>query len=239
MAVKIKLSGYNNYVKELKRAASRVKFASALYLTELATEGRARSLNEIQNSMIVRDLRFIKGRLAVQPASKTRPPMGQVARTGSKAKPRFSGWLEQQQGGQDKERVGMTLARGGSRLKKLKPALRLKPGRTFPSPANTPIANAQSDEHRAHAFLRIMSRRRKKPFILYGHNKLPSGLWTLEGRHGKGKWPRPRLLQAFDADSRIRRNRWMEHAIRSLKRRFNAQREWDRSWRKAGVTKKR
>jgi hypothetical protein len=238
MAFTVDVGSYLRYAKDLKEATKRVRKATSYYLTDLASEGRKQIFEEIHNTMIVRNARFVRGQVQIRPASKTKPTMSQVSRVGSVAKGNFTGWKEQRQAGATKGRVGMTRARGGTRRGRLKGRYRMKPGKRYPTPDNTPTRGIKSAGHRAHAFLRIMSRARKVPFVLYGHWKLPSGLWILEGRHGKGRWPKPKLLQAFGANSRIKRNKWMHNAIKDLIASFNPDVAWAFAWHKAGLPRR-
>jgi len=232
------IRGLDRYIRDLKDATKRIRIATSIYLTGLAIQGEEQAWEEIQNTQIVRSKKFIRSRLSHVAASRAQEPNRQRATMGSRSSPRFSAWREQETGGASKERVGMTLARGRTRRGKLKPSYRLKPGRYLPNPENTPIKHAKSAGHRAHIFLRMMSREKKVPFVLFGHWALPAGLWILEGRRGKGQWPRPRLLQAFHANTKIKRTRWMTHAIADLRRGFNAQNAWKLAWLRAAVTKR-
>jgi len=239
MSFTLDTKAYQKYGDDLGRARARLKFATALFLTELAFKGREAALEELAMSLVIRDKNFTKRHVAVYPARRGQPVTSQVSRMGSKGGPRFTGWREQQSGG-TKDRAAFPRARTGGTIKgKLAGRYRLKPGNTFPTDRSAAITNAKSPGHRAFIFLRMMSRLPKKPFVLLDHPILEPGIWTLTGRHGKGRWPRPQMLQLFGAKAAVSREPWMTDALAALHRRVNLEGLWYRVWKQASVTKKK
>jgi hypothetical protein len=236
---KIDTSGLKSYAATLKAAIRRFNWATAYYLTELAVDCRARQQQAIEDSMIVRDKRFVSKQLVFQKAIGRQDARHQVARAGSYESPRFSGWREQVEGG-DKPRVAMTKGRtGGKQSGKMLGRVRLKPGNRFLTQHSMPI-RAKDEAHRVFVFLRIMSRRAKEPFVLTsGHTRFPPGVWTLVGAHGKKRWPRPSLLQRFGANESVKKNDWNKEAANAVQRYISISTLWQRCWEKANVLRKK
>jgi len=230
--------GLEGYADELRGAAKRLQWATAYYLTELAWKTRDEAQREVEKTIEVRDKRFVQRHLVVNKALGRQPIDQQIARAGSYEGPRFSGWREQQEGG-EKERIASHKARtGGSRKGRMVGRVRLKPGNRFRTPNE--VVGAKNAAHQVFIFLRMMSRAPKAPFVLdSGHPSFPAGVWTLDGRHGQGKWPKPRLLQRFGADVKVKKNPWMTNARETIVKRTNIPALWVRMWDKAGVIKKK
>jgi hypothetical protein len=232
-------SKIEDYSKILKQAQKRLQWATAYYLTELAWRDKEESDFVIRSTMQARDKRFISSRLIVKRASGRQPINSQVARAGSIAIQRFTGWKEQIEGGR-KKRTAMVLSRTGrNKAGKMAARARLKAGRKFLTQYSIPI-KAKDDINRVFIFLRIMSERKKEPFVLAsGHPKLEPGLFTLEGSHGPGKWPQLRRLQEFGANEEIKKNDWRRRARDLVVRYAQAEKLWEECWKRAGVIKKK
>lgn len=105
-----------------------VQVASAQLLNRFAYGTYEGAYREIDRRMIVRNSGFVKSRLRYTKALASTPIGSQVSRAGSTKKDRFSGWVEQEQGKPTSRHRFATLAgRSGSKLKQIRPKVRLKP----------------------------------------------------------------------------------------------------------------
>ena len=231
----VDIRGYRNFADDAKAAARRVNWATAYFLTELADKHRTAAIEEVMpRAMVIRDKGFLRRRMGLETAKGRSPVASQVARFGSTAHARFSGWREQIEGG-SRERVGMTKARTGRTIKG-KMAKRFRLNAPMPSDRAAIVANAKSPAHRSVAFLAMMARGKMgKPFLLLDHPTLSQGVWSLKGK----RKPRLEQLQEFGANSAIQRVNWMGDTIALVARRLNTWGLWERCWKKANVTRKK
>jgi hypothetical protein len=250
MSFSVDTRGLVSYGKTLRDAARRINWATAFYLTELASKMRLAQRQAIEASMHVRRKKWLESHIVIESAKGRTPAAAQIARAGSRLGPRFTGWLEQVDGG-TKNRLTMSKGReGGTRTGLMSGRAKLRPGNKFLTPKSIRPRGMKGTAHRTFVFLLMMARARKQPFILdSGHPSLQAGVWTLEGKHGPraGRWPmgegeqgtRLRQLQEFGADKRIKQNDWNDAARVVLLRRANTAALWKRMWEKAEVLPKK
>jgi len=212
----------------MKSLADQSSPAIAATLTSIAVGVRHTSIERIATGMIKRQFGFAAAHLRYTPAT----PAALWSEVGSIAGPRFSGFGEQEKGGPMKLRNrGITkAARGGDVKKVISPSARLKPGNVFhkpdsylaPQPAR--IAN-QGMAQKARGMIRSLSRKGyRKPFIVFGHSKLPAGLYTLRGARDNQKIV---MLQEYEKRVHVRQKPWMHPAIDLFFKRWDSHREWD------------
>lgn len=108
--------------------AGRVRQATAGMLNHHAFGTRTQAIRRINDTMVVRNSKFVSGRLKVKRASDRKPVSRQIAWTFSVAKARFTGWKEQEFGTKDKRTRYATLAaRKHDPSKQIRPIVRFKP----------------------------------------------------------------------------------------------------------------
>ena len=117
---------------------------------------------EIQESMTIRDPRFVKGSLRVERAKLVKP----VAEVGSIERDRFTGWKEQEKGTPSpKDRKQTLTARRSNWKHRVAPRFRLKPGKKkFIRPTDMKLKNRP--KHMRYFLLRLARKRYKQPFYL-------------------------------------------------------------------------
>jgi hypothetical protein len=239
--------GLEGYAKALRETPRRLKWATAFFLTELAAKMRVAQLEVIRETMTVRDKRFVDRHVVFQKAQGRSAISAQIARAGSYEGPRFSGWREQVEGGKEPRTQTAQARTGGTQRGKLLGRVRLRAGNKFPTPQSIRPRGMKNEAHRLFVFLLMMSRARKRPFVIDSQAGAQPGIWTLEGRHGKkagqgteaGQGPRLQILQKFGADRDVEKNDWNEAARDVLLRRANTRALWTRMWQKAGVLPKK
>lgn len=230
----------------MRTAPRRLQWATAFFLTDLASGMRLCQQDVIKNTMVIRDRAFVDRHLVFQRANGRSPIDAQIARAGSYASPRFSGWVEQVEVGNKPRTAALKARAGGTSRGKMVGKVRLRPGNKFLTPKSITPMGMQSEAHRTFVFLLIMARRAKVPFILTSGSTQP-GVWTLDGRHGKrrgddtvkGKGPRLRQLQHFGADEKVKKNDWNASARDLLLQHANIKTVWARCWDRADVLPKK
>jgi hypothetical protein len=195
--------------------------ATANVLNTLAFQTRENDISEITKSMTVRNPNFVKSNLRVQKARSGRIE-SQVAIAYSVPRENFSGWEEQQNGGEIKKTI-QTSARGGNVKGRVKPKYRLRQNNEFEKPDNYPGRNRRSSFY---AMLRIMSTRRGGEFILTDvmplkHGQLKAGLFSFHGH-------KLQRLQMF-SPSRVRANKWRDRSVQRVMSSNTAAKAWEQS----------
>jgi hypothetical protein len=202
--------------------------AIAATLTSIAVGVRHAAIERIATTMITRQFGFASAHLRYTPAT----PTTLWSQAGSTEGPRFSGFLEQEKGGpmRLRDRVITLAARGKDPRRVVAPSARLKPGNVFlkpdsylaPQPAR--IAS-QSIAQKARGMIRSLSRKGyRKPFVIFGHAKLPAGLYTLQGARDHQKIV---MLQEFEKRVHVTQKPWMRPAVDLFFKRWDSHREWD------------
>jgi hypothetical protein len=186
----------------MKRAPRRFHRAVANMLNDFAFGTRTESLEIINRRLTVRSPRFIAGSVRVTKARGGQPMNMQRAITGSIARPRFSGLVEQETGaGTMRTRTATLLARAGSKSKRIQPSVRLKSANQFVSYHDYPGRDAA---HRTIVMLQSLFRERyRRPFLVTRHRKFKRGLYRIRGGNLK-------MVQSFEPETiQPRRVRWL------------------------------
>lgn len=217
----------HNFSRNLRQFPQFIRPATASLLNKICFQIRTESLKVIQETMTVRNVRFVAGRLRYQKALPQAPVGRQFGLVGSWAdRPRFGGW--QRQVGQAEpprnkgKRTIMLAARGGDESAQVKPAFRVKPGREFLSWKNVHFGKPKtsfSPKQRQAILLRmVFAEKYSKPFIL-GSPK-PPGLYRRVGN-------RIEMLQSFRKDKqKVRKTNWMLQAIKRGLGHIDMDKEW-------------
>lgn len=204
--------------KHFDKLQKRLPMSIAGMLNAQADGTRNTALEEIARTMTVRSRPFVAGRIRYTKAM----PSSLEAIVGSVATDRFTGFAEQERGGEMERERGITLAaRRGIKTKKVLSAARLKRTNVFEEPSKY---EGKSAADRARGMIRALSRKgHRKPFIVHGHEKLPAGLYQLKGRRNKQKLV---MMQRFGEAPKVERHPWMRPAIDLFFRRWYSKREW-------------
>jgi hypothetical protein len=204
-------SGLKKLEQFFKDSPQLLKPVTANVLTSLAFNARKQYVRSINQSMIIRNRKFVESSLRVQKARSGKIE-NQIALSGSIERPRFSGWQEQQTGKTSKKKRAITLAgrRGNKRNIAISKA-RLKSSNKFYKPQQF----SGNTLHSKFMFmLRVLTSRGGGEFIITTPIKtrkgqLKTGLYQIKG-HKLNKF------QAFDAN-KATHIPWMTTANRKLK----------------------
>jgi len=194
-----------------KKLPKAFNYAAGHTLNDLAFGTREEGIHYINQTMIVRNKRFVESSMRVQRARFAAGIDRMQSIVGSIRRDRFTGWQEQITAAQiPRGRAITKAARGGSVLRRVAPKARLRPGSPFKSPRDYA---GRSARERANTMMQTLDREgNRNPFILYGHRTLSSGLWKFgSGQKGKRKLI---ILQLFGRSARVRRDRWMDVATK-------------------------
>ena len=212
-------------MKFYKRAPRQFIMASKGLLTSFAYQAREQQIREIQSSMTVRNINFVKARIRYQKASGNRID-NIIAESGSIQSPRFTGWKEQELGTKSvRTRTQSLTARGSDWKKQVKGTARMKPANRFFDPDSE--MEGGSTEQRMTAALAGMRKGtvKKRNFLI--KKKMRGKLKTLK----RGLWGMQRKLihrlQTFKPSKlQPKRNQWHSRAIRKTMARINLRNEW-------------
>jgi hypothetical protein len=223
-------------LKFMKSAPDKFAAAQGMWVNRAAIKTRENILDYMHKHMIIRSPSFLKSRIKYRKAQRGRASVNRVAIVGSTKANRHTGWAEQEGLAEDKREKVLTLAsRGGNRQKRVKPSLRMKPGISRPKPTDYP---GRTKRQRANSMLQIIGRTRsRKPFILFGHRKLPAGLW----RFGAGPKGARDLepIQLFDSKpAKPKKLPWMTASVDKYFRTLNRKKVWAEIIRRAKAVKK-
>jgi hypothetical protein len=204
-------SGLKKLEQFFKDSPQLLRPVTANVLTSLAFNARKQYISSINQSMIVRNRRFVESSLRVQKARSGKIE-SQIAYSGSIERPRFTGWEEQQTGKQPKKKRAITLAgRRGSKRNIAISKARLKSSNRFYKPQQF----SGNTLHSKFMFMmRVLSNRGGGEFIIdrsltTRKGQLKKGLYQLRG-HKINKF------QTFDVN-KTTRIPWMLTANRKLR----------------------
>lgn len=201
----------------LEHAHVKLQSTTARMLNRIAYDMRDKIINEIRQTNIVRSESLLRFSARYTKANPSHPINYMSSSVGTITSDRFSGLVEQETGRIDpRDRIASLRARRKKKQGKIADAFRLKPSVDFPSPEDYV---GKDDKHRTIIMLQSLSRARyKKPFIVVGHDKLTSGLYTFVGQAGQKKHFKKqglRILQSFKNSKRpIRKTAWMRYSLR-------------------------
>lgn len=207
-----------------KKAPRQFQHASAGMLNVMAFNTREKAVQIIEKHMTIRDPRFLSRSLRVDKAKGSQPLKNQFSVVGSVARDRFSGWQEQETGKKtERKRVAFTVARAGSKAKKVKPSFRLKPGKDFKKESDFEGKTYQA--RTAQMFRRGRKDLKRKVFIVeqavqFKRGRVEPGIY----KHIKGHMTR---VVSFNSDNlQPKRFQWMKGARRKTFKELNLRKEW-------------
>jgi len=204
-------SGLKKLEQFFKNSPQLLRPVTANVLTSLAFNARKQYISSINQSMIVRNRKFVESSLRVQKARSGKIE-SQIALSGSIERPRFTGWEEQQKGKPPKKKRAITLAgrRGNKRNISISKA-RLKSSNKFYKPQQF---SGRTLHSKFMFMMRVLNNRGGGEFIigrpLTTHKgQLKTGLYQLKGH-------KILKLQSFNVSKSVRIP-WMSTANRRLK----------------------
>ena len=126
MEFDLNISDLQKLERFARRAPAQFRQVSAGVLNTVAFRVRGEMISEITRRLTVRSANFVSGSIRFT-KTKSGPVSSQRSRAGSIARPRFSGWIEQQTGKAPvMNRVATPASRGKSYSKKMKNTARLR-----------------------------------------------------------------------------------------------------------------
>ena len=212
-------------IKNMRRYPKKYAAAAAMWVNRAAFGTRTNVLDYMNRNMTIRSPGFLKGRVRVEKASSRQGSIRvQQATVGSIKADRHTGWAEQEGLKVDRRKKTVTMAaRGGVLSKKVKPSLRMKPGKSRPKPGDYA---GRTRRGRANVMLQELGRKRYRgAFVMYGHRKLRPGLYKFG--------PGPKGEQSLEAIQLFKRRPakpqskpWMRHSVRKYYAKLNRKRVW-------------
>ncbi len=210
MSFTIDKTDLKNLERTFKKAPKLLRPVTANVLNSLAFDARKRYIKSIDRTMVVRNKRFVEGSLRVH-KTKAGAVNSQMAISGSIARPRFTGWKEQEKGTPPKRKRAITKAgRRGNKSNVAMSKARLKSNNKFYKPEQFP---GKSRYNKFLFMMRVLSTRGGGGIIMSRALKtkrgsLPPGLYQLK----KNKLTK---LQSFDVN-KSKRIPWMSRTNQQL-----------------------
>lgn len=221
---------FDSFSRFYAKAPGKARKATARMLNQFAFGVKDETFLHMKRTMTVRNPRFVKSSVRVIMARSTNIDR-QKSQTGSIKRARFSGWIEQEEKvPDDRGRSQSLLARGGNWNKKVKPSVKMKPGRNFTSMGDFDLPSGKG---KFPAYFRKIKKGNKgKPFLVKRKYKsLKRGLYKFI----RGKMM---ILQNFEKKKKpVKLNPWMTKSRERYFRRVNLNKEWEKSI--AFITKKK
>ena len=213
---------FKAFSKFYAKAPFLARRSTARMLSVFAFGTRKEAINEINSTMNVRNQKFVSSSIIFRGARATRID-DQQSSTGSIARARSTGWIEQQEGKVDsRTRSQSLLARGNNFDKQVAPSARLKPGRSFITMGSFDLPSGPAQ---VPTYIRLVkSKYKNKPFIL---NKKYRQI-----KRGVYKFVRNKmmLLQNFERKPRkVKHNPWMTNARERYMSKVDLDAEWVKS----------
>jgi hypothetical protein len=205
----LNLADYNEFQRFMRKSPRTFQAAAAEVMNSAGFGIRKIAIRNVMGDSTVRNARFIKSSMRVK---KTRAvPIGrQVVVVGSVAKPRFTGWEEQETGKSDNRKRTATLkARKRAKKRQIVRKVRFRDRSKWPTPSNFKKGLG--------GMLYQLSRSGSNvPFVIPRTSKLRSGRELEAGvwRFGRGKTPKRKLelLHRFKAPKDTKKTEWMTRA---------------------------
>jgi hypothetical protein len=228
--------GDKNFGRLLNKIEKKFPVVTAAFLTTLAIKARAEAVSYLRRKLIIRNVRFLESSMRYTKACYNSLIGQQWSAFGTVERDRFSGFFEQETGGQGPEHLRTLQARTGSKARQIAGTARLKPGADFLKPGDLGEKAQDSDDRSTFVFLQMLARMKyNKPFVLTG-TQFRSGLYRLKGKQktrGKNRYKGVKLLQLFKPERRnVRRIKWAQAAVQNMFRHFDAELETRRLWRR-------
>jgi hypothetical protein len=204
----------SNFKRFMQKAPKRFALAASNVLNTIAFGSRKSILRVIKNSMTVRAEKFIASSIWVKKSQRGKPLHFLESSVGVIEKPRYTGMVEQIEGGKKKRSVSLE-ARGGKKRGRIKGKYKLKPGKTLPR-----VSKYRNAPDPLTALIsRIGS---GKPFIVDGGvTRMPAGEYVMK-KH------KILMLQSFDSPD-VKKNNWMMDGVNDYMRRVDLLKVWVRA----------
>ena len=229
MNVKIDDRDLKKYIKALEEAGPKAKGIISGILNSHAFKTREYDIQNISQSMVIRDTKFMTSSLRVEKASKTSSINSMIAIAGSINRKGFSGWEEQQTGKRPTKRRGYTPgARDFNYKSKTVGKARLKPNQKFTRYTDFNFPNIKSEKQKIGLFLKIMMDRKNKTgtmmqgksFILPKYKGFEYGLYNYQNF----KFVK---YQEFDRANRpVKLNQWRTRSLQDLYKKNDIDKLW-------------
>lgn len=213
------LDDFEALEKLFKRSRGLFVRAAVGTVNNLAFSQRQEYINQIDESMNIRNQRFVSRQMAVTKA-KTRDLDSIQAVAGSVQTSRFSGWAEQERGEPAKNnRMITTFGRvKADDSRQAKGPARAKTTNKFAKISDYTI-RANSRRHRLIIFLQMMIKEKKTFVMPRKYKGLKRGVYFATAK-------KLRRVQTF-GNRKVRKNQWMNRANQKID-----QREIERNWEK-------
>ena len=215
MLFDLKASDLLNLRRLYRKAPKKFALSIRSMVNGFAFGTRREALAIIEKKMVVRNKRFVAGRVQVVKARASRT----IAEVGSVATQRFTGWKEQEMGSDtDRTRVFAIMARNGNYRRQALPSARLKPGANFIKPEDY---DGKTNRFRTMAMLADIRRKKiRRPFLIKKQDRrFKPGLYRMVGGTIQ-------QLQQFGRKRQPRRVHWMEGGIKAYFKGFSLRNEW-------------
>jgi hypothetical protein len=215
--------------KWYKKSPRQFAASTGMLLNNMAFGSRLESLGLIHARMLIRSPGFVRSRVQVKKSHFRLPMESQVSEMGSVKKPRFSGWVEQELGSRGARKHFASISgRAGNKRGKIKRGARLD--KPFVNPKRYPKRRGfrgKNFDHRIQVMLSTLERMNySKPFVIFGHTRIPSGLYKFgRGKTGFGQ-RQIDALQLFYKPKVTKRVRWMSGGVKRYFKSTNIKREW-------------
>lgn len=209
------LLDFRSFQRMQQRNPKLYRRAAGHVLNSMAFGVRAAALRELKAQSIIRNQRFVDSSIRVDKARVGQPIESLRTEVGSIARPRFTGWEEQETGKQTpRKHQAWPAARQGNIRKQVIRIARLRGTGRFPRPSDFP--GTGNPVARAIRMIHILSRSEfTAPFLILGlenkrGKKVPPGLY----RFGEGEYPtrKIQLLQRFKSPKETKKDPWLKPA---------------------------
>jgi len=235
-----KMGDWKRFTEQVEAMGARgVRFAISDLTTVLAKGAHKYYPKYLGTKLTVRNKSFVRSRFGFKGGRPSNPKSYAF----SKKKDNFTGWTENQRGGDTRKRFGTRHSRGKSRRKQMKRVARLNPGVNFLNIQD--ISGTSTNQQLAKMLVGLRMKGQRGPFIAGdvggGGNHMPWGVWTM-GNLSKRYADHPEyrsltLLQKFESPADTQRMDWAGGGAQKYIAQEDIRGEWmrayARAWRKA------
>ena len=207
VTIDAKMTDWKRFNEQVRNMGARgVRFAVSSVLNDLAFGARRYYPRHLDTRMDIRAKGFVRSSFGVKKGR----PRDPRAYTFSKRRDNFTGWTEQQRGGDNRDRYGtLKGARGGSKSKRMRRKARLRPGKILNI---AQVRGSSTNQQLAKTLVGLRMAGMRGPFIGGGVGRMPWGLWTM-GNLSRSDSAHPeyrslRLLQSFEEPAKTDRWDW-------------------------------
>ena len=212
VTIDAQMTDWKRFNQQVRNMGARgVRFAVSSVLNDLAFGARRYYPRHLDTRMDIRAKGFVRSSFGVKKGR----PRDPRAYTFSKRRDNFTGWTEQQRGGDNRDRYGtLKGARGGSKSKRMRRKARLRPGKILNM---RDISGKNTNQQLAKVLVGLRMEGTWGPFIagdVGGANggHMPWGLWTMGNLSRRypdhPEYRTVKLLQRFDSPAKTDRWDW-------------------------------